>query len=568
MKTCRRILSTCSASWTDTGRVTDFARVSDPAADHFSPPSPRGPAGTAPGRGPGTRGLAGLPTGTKIFLILSAALLPLALIGFFATLKTTQNFDQEARARLRLAASESGRKLAIELIGDMTALRVALNALDADAGDAPSCARAQGVFAQQAEVGTRFAIVDPSGRALCGAALAPELTIPAVDSDTPIASRIAPGRGLVLAIASNDGDTRAVAFFPAAFLAQISEPGGFAAPFQTVLEHDGKELSLKELPPRAALERRETLGQALGIADLRLRMTVRSAPITSPMVIALLLPILMWAAAAGISWFVVDRLLIRPLRGLRANVAAFTPGEEIDVGEVRALPAQEIRELGETFRAISRTVAQHEAGLAEGLVRQTKLTREVHHRVKNNLQVIGSLINFHARGARSMEASAAYASIQRRVDALAVVHRHHFAELEENRGLSIRAVIGELASNIRATAPEASHGMAITLEVEPFLLGQDTAIAVAFLITELVELALACNPVAHIRISAKAAEAPDRAVVRVSSPALVEGDCLADNLRERYGRVIEGLSRQLRSKLHHDPLVGAYEIAVPVLGRD
>ena len=112
---------------------------------------------------------------------------------------------------------------------------------------------------------------------------------------------------------------------------------------------------------------------------------------------------------------------------------------------MHALPAQEIRELGETFRAISRTVAEHEAGLAEGLVRQTKLTREVHHRVKNNLQVISSLINFHARAARSAEATQAYASIQRRVDALAVVHRNHFAELEENRGLSLRSVIGELA---------------------------------------------------------------------------------------------------------------------------
>ena len=86
----------------------------------------------------------------------------------------------------------------------------------------------------------------------------------------------------------------------------------------------------------------------------------------------------------------------------------------------------------------------------------------MHHRVKNNLQVIASLINFHARGAKSAEASAAYASIQRRVDALAVVHRHHFAEMEENRGLELRSVIGELASNIRATAPERSAGLGIT----------------------------------------------------------------------------------------------------------
>jgi hypothetical protein len=30
---------------------------------------------------------------------------------------------------------------------------------------------------------------------------------------------------------------------------------------------------------------------------------------------------------------------------------------------------------------------------------------------------------------------------------------------------------------------------------------------------------------------------------------------------------MEGLSRQLRSKLHHDPLTGAYEISIAVLGR-
>ena len=39
-------------------------------------------------------------------------------------------------------------------------------------------------------------------------------------------------------------------------------------------------------------------------------------------------------------------------------------------------------------------------------------------------------------------------------------------------------------------------------------------------------------------------------------------------LATRFGRVIEGLSRQLRAPLHHDPLAGAYEISIAVLGRD
>jgi two-component sensor histidine kinase len=306
----------------------------------------------------------------------------------------------------------------------------------------------------------------------------------------------------------------------------------------------------------------------LGIAGLVLRTSTPSAPITSSLIVALALPLLMWLAAVVLGWFIVDRLLIRPLRRLRAVVATYRPGEVLDISQVEAAPAQEIRDLADTFEAITRTVATHEAGLAEGLVRQTKLTREVHHRVKNNLQVISSLINFHARGATGPEAMAAYSSIQRRVDALAVVHRHHFAELEENRGLNLRTMIGELAANIRATAPEGAAGIGISLDVAPLLVNQDVAVAVAFLVTETIELAMNCDPAAQIRVAIKPAEQESRAVVRVISRALVETDELRHLIGKRYGRVMEGLARQLRAPLHHDPLTGAYEIAIPIVGRD
>ena len=506
------------------------------------------------------------PTGAKLFLILSIALLPLALIAIGATLQTTRVADAEARARLRVAADESARAIAIELVGDMTALRVALNALGSDPADAPSCARAQGIFQQQSASGTRFVIADRSGTLLCGQPLPGDIVLH--DTGAPITGAIVPGKGVVLSI-SGPRNTSARAFFPQRFLARLGTPSTRATLYGSALELSDATLELANLAQGRAIDRTATMRTALGIAGLDLRTSVRSAPISSSLIVALLLPILMWAAAASIGWFVVDRLLIRPLRQLRGNVAGYQPGQVIDPGAMRALPAQEIRDLGDTFRAISRTVALHEAGLAEGLVRQTKLTREVHHRVKNNLQVIASLINFHARGAPSADAVAAYASIQRRVDALAVVHRNHFADVEENRGLNLRAVIGELAAGIRATAPDAAHRLAIVLDMDPLLVIQDVAVAVAFLVTEAVELAMVCDAAAQIRISLKTATDEDnRGVLRIVSRALVESDALNDLVATRYGRVMEGLSRQLRSKLHHDPLAGAYEIVIAVVGRD
>jgi len=513
-------------------------------------------------------------TGAKVFLILSIALLPLALIAVVATLQTGRLADQEVRARLRVAADESARALGIELIGDMTALRAASRALARDPADAPSCARAQGVFGQRSAVEVRFAILDRDGRLLCGR------PVPAPGGEAvraaPFAAAFLPDRGLILEMGRR-GEPRTRAFFSSAFLARVAEPspGRSGTDYAQGLLLGQDRLALSALPGTTPLTRLETARGELGFAGLSLRTSVPSAPITSSFVVALLLPLLMWAAAAGITWLVVDRLLIDPLRRLRASVAAYRPGEVIEP-EARAVPAQEIRELGETFRAISRTVALHEQGLAEGLVRQTKLTREVHHRVKNNLQVISSLINFHARGAPTPEATTAYASIQRRVDALAVVHRNHFAEMEDNRGLPLRSVLGELASNIRATAPQAMGSQAgasagrlgIVLDIDNYLVGQDTGVAVAFLVTELVELAMTCDPAAQVRVSLKPADEQARARLRIVSRALTDSDELRDLMTRRYGRIVEGLSRQMRSRLHHDPLSGAYEIDLIVLGRD
>lgn len=505
--------------------------------------------------------LARMPTGVKVLIIISAALLPLALIAFFASLQTTRVADQEVRARLRIAIEESARSLRSELAYELRELRRALPAV---AGQAANCGRLAGVFEPQAASGIRYSLIDPTGRLVCGTPIAAARTGPAVPGETDI--RPVAGRGVQIEVAGATGHV-ARAFLPTQFLATSAAPSAMAGDYGVTLSSAGEELELRELSGGGVLGRREVQQVPVGVQNLTLEMAIARAPITSSMIIAALLPFVMWLAAAAIAWFVVDRLLIRPLRRLRTTVGAYQPGELIDPVTGSDIPAQEIRALGDTFRDLSRTVQLHESDLAEGLSRQTQLTREVHHRVKNNLQVIASLINFHARGARTPEALAAYASIQRRVDALAVVHRHHYAGFEETRGIELRPVIGELASNIRATAADGQQ-IGIVLDLEPLLVSQDAAVAVAFLITEMVELAMSCSEIAQVRISLREdAEPAGRATLRISSPALVESPEFTHLNDSRYGRVIGGLVRQLRSRLHHDPLVGAFELQIAITGR-
>ena len=153
-------------------------------------------------------------------------------------------------------------------------------------------------------------------------------------------------------------------------------------------------------------------------------------------------------------------------------------------------PATEIQELRDAFaRAIAR-VDESEREMADALEGQRRLVREVHHRVKNNLQVVASLLNIHGRSAGTPEARAAYAGISRRVGALSIVHRNHFAEMEENRGIALRPLLSELAAELRAGAPEDARGLIIELDLDTVYTTQDVAVAVAFLVTEIVEFAM------------------------------------------------------------------------------
>src|SRR3546814_11759113 len=115
-------------------------------------------------------------------------------------------------------------------------------------------------------------------------------------------------------------------------------------------------------------------------------MSVRNAPISSPLLIAMLLPIVMWIAAAGITWLVVDRLMVYPLRRLRANVPAYRPGETLSMDVIRSIPSQELPELGDALHTITRTCGLSEADPADGLDRLTNPHRHVTPRSPNNTQ--------------------------------------------------------------------------------------------------------------------------------------------------------------------------------------
>ncbi len=278
--------------------------------------------------------------------------------------------------------------------------------------------------------------------------------------------------------------------------------------------------------------------------------------------LGVLLPLLMWLAALLIGWLIADRLLVRPLTGMRAAVARYSAGEtSIRLGTTDWLSA-EMTALGHAFDRMADDSATHEAAIRAALEEQRRLTREVHHRVKNNLQIVASLLSIQARDTTDAAVGRAYSAVQARVGALALVHRWMYDD-DTARGVDLRALATDLCASLEQ-AVAVSEGVAprIRCDIARFIVAQDTAVPLAFLITELVTLAAHATAPQSAEIVVRATAASGIARLELHCPVFCD-DALLDPANPAV-RIITGLARQMRAPLRHDPHDCTYAIDFPV----
>jgi two-component sensor histidine kinase len=501
------------------------------------------------------RRFAALPTAAKLLLILSAAILPLGA----GLVWTAGQGIRDANTLLRNRAGEQSR-LAAQSVESLIArnamaLRIATNG--ELAGD-DACQQVQQSLSITPAVGRNFELERPDGTPICEVGEVPDTANLTLVAPGDIALGLSPGEdALTFRVGVSDGMATG-SLSQEELLAAIGETG---AGVRGVAITDGRRrLDVISDSPTEVNSSVSTREWAIGNGRLRVLVATHVPVITTGDRLMLLLPFLMWLIAALLTWIVVTRLLIRPLRLLQRSVVRYEPGDSGFQLPNKLGPATEIQELRDSFQRAFARVEASERDMAGALDGQRRLVREVHHRVKNNLQVVASLINIHGRSAESPFARAAYGSISRRVSALAIVHRNHFAEMEENRGISLRPLISELAAELRATAPESARSLRIDLDLEGANTTQDVAVSVAFLITEIVEFAMLRTPEDPVEISLRrTSELTAR--LTLNSKVLVP-DEEGDKEKMQFERIISGLAKQLRSTLERK--LGRYSVDLPV----
>lgn len=117
------------------------------------------------------------------------------------------------------------------------------------------------------------------------------------------------------------------------------------------------------------------------------------------------------------------------------------------------------------------------------------LLKEIHHRVKNNLQVISSLLDLQARSAGDERTAALLRESQHRLRSMSLIHEKLY-RTGNATGVLIAEYVQDLAAHLRTSFAGSAGAVSIDVGVEDISLDMDIAVPCGLIITELVSNAL------------------------------------------------------------------------------
>jgi len=147
-------------------------------------------------------------------------------------------------------------------------------------------------------------------------------------------------------------------------------------------------------------------------------------------------------------------------------------------------------ELGQISRLVGIAEDVTERRQAEDLLKTSLdekevLLKEINHRVKNNLQIISSLLNLQSRDIQDEKALRAFDVSQDRIKAMALVHEKLYLSDDLAR-VDFGEYIKSLAADLGSSYGLGSRDIELKIDVENILLGVDTAIPCGVIVNELV----------------------------------------------------------------------------------
>ena len=470
----------------------------------------------------------------RLAILLSVALLPLGAIAVDTTLRTLGDARSSADQALvgLTAEAVAGQRALIEstLASGATLAAPALDRLD----DPEACGALLADFVRRSGVFTAAGLIETDGRMRCVSSGPPRdfgnhpvfdtlMARPAAMVAAADAGVVSGRPVLVVAQPIRDGDTLqgfmavSIGQDAVAMMGRLASGRDEDAPRHTLLVNRyGDILSDGGAPEGLLPEGRSLVGLIedgtrvfSGPTAEGERATYAMVPLMPGMLYALgvwpggagaaasggaglaavAVPLMMWVASLAVAYLAVYRLVIRHIRSLNRQMRRFALGHRDTPPPVLADAPAELREVSATFNKLARILARDEAELEASLAEKTVLLKEVHHRVKNNLQLIASILNLQMRQVRDPAARRVLRSVQDRVLGLATIHRSLY---QSDRLAAVRAdrLVDEIVRQLMTIGAAPGSGIAVRTSLAPTTLSPDRLVPLSLLLTEAVTNAL------------------------------------------------------------------------------
>jgi hypothetical protein len=195
------------------------------------------------------------------------------------------------------------------------------------------------------------------------------------------------------------------------------------------------------------------------------------------------LPVLMVILASLAIWLGTEWHVIRWTLYLKRVSAAYARNHfSLKLERLDEAP-EEFRGLGHEMKNMARSIRDRDRTLSNALEQKSAMAREIHHRVRNNLQIVSSLISIYSRNILDHQAETAFKQIVARVDALTLIQRL-IDKNDTNPTVDMNALFTQLADQIRALAADGGRPYRLTLAAEGMQLPPDIATPVVLFAIE------------------------------------------------------------------------------------
>ena len=202
---------------------------------------------------------------------------------------------------------------------------------------------------------------------------------------------------------------------------------------------------------------------------------------------SILLPLISIVLATLAIWVGTNRLALIWLRELRSVSGRFAKGDFTGDRRRFERAPEEIAAFSADLHSMADVIDRRNSDLTQALQAKSLLTREVHHRVKNNLQIINSLLTLQSGRVREAAAKAALSQTRARISALALIHRLLYEQDNgyESGEVAIDNLMTELCTQLRG-ASRSMPNVELSCRASNFPVPIDYAVPLTLFVVEAV----------------------------------------------------------------------------------